>query len=105
MARFTRRLLRLALALAVAAPVALFLLIAAWSVAPPVSTLMLARYATGKRVERTYVPLERIAPALTAAVIMSEDGRFCRHSGVDWDRCRNGTLSAPLAATRADADR
>lgn len=85
MARFTRRLLRLALALAIAAPLALFLLIAAWSVAPPFSTLMLARYATGKPVARTYVPLERIAPALPAAVIMSEDGKFCRHSGVDWD--------------------
>ena len=49
MARFTGRLLRLALALAVAAPVALSLLIAAWTVARRVSTLMLARYATGKR--------------------------------------------------------
>jgi monofunctional biosynthetic peptidoglycan transglycosylase len=50
---------------------------------PPVSTLMLARWATGRKVERTYVPLERIAPSLRLAVIVAEDGRFCGHYGVD----------------------
>jgi monofunctional glycosyltransferase len=84
MARMFGRVLRLGLAVAIAAPVILFALILLWRVAPPVSTLMLGRYVTGKPVERTWVPLERIAPALTAAVIMSEDGQFCRHSGVDW---------------------
>jgi monofunctional biosynthetic peptidoglycan transglycosylase len=50
----------------------------------PVSTLMLARWALGKRVERVYVPLDRIAPVLARSVIASEDGRFCAHHGVDW---------------------
>lgn len=59
-----------------------------WRFAPPVSTLMLARYVTFRSVERTYVPLERISPHLKAAVIMSEDGQFCRHNGVDWASLR-----------------
>ena len=41
-----------------------YLLTPLYRVVDPVSTLMLARWATGKRVERTLVPLERIAPVL-----------------------------------------
>lgn len=49
----------------------------------PVSTLMLWRRMNGDRVERTYVPITRIAPVLPLAVIIAEDGRFCSHHGVD----------------------
>ena len=84
MARLLARIWRLALAIGVAATVALIALTVLWRFAPPVSTLMLARYATGRPVVRDYVPLERIAPALVAAVVMSEDALFCRHRGVDW---------------------
>jgi monofunctional glycosyltransferase len=84
MARFVGSMLRLALAVAIAAPILLLALMLLWRVAPPVSTLMMARYVAGKPVARDYVALERIAPALPAAVLMSEDSRFCRHSGVDW---------------------
>jgi monofunctional biosynthetic peptidoglycan transglycosylase len=49
----------------------------------PVSTLMLWRWATGARVERIVVPLSRIAPSLALAVIVAEDGSFCRNRGVD----------------------
>lgn len=55
---------------------------------PPVSTLMLARWATGRSAERTYVPLEAISPHLPLAVIASEDARFCSHGGVDWNALR-----------------
>ena len=55
-----------------------------WRFQPPVSTLMFARYVTGRPVEREWVPLSRISPALKAGVVMSEDGQFCRHHGVDW---------------------
>jgi monofunctional biosynthetic peptidoglycan transglycosylase len=41
------------------------------------------RALTGQRVERIYVPLERIAPTLPLAVILAEDGRFCAHHGLD----------------------
>ena len=49
----------------------------------PVSTPMLWRWATGKRVVHIAVPLNRIAPALRLAVIVAEDGSFCRNRGVD----------------------
>ena len=63
-------------------------LLVAWRFAPPVSTLMLARYVTGEAVERRFVPLAQIAPTLQSAVIASEDGQFCRHHGVDWGALR-----------------
>jgi monofunctional glycosyltransferase len=63
---------------------ALSLLILAYRFVTPVSTLMAGRWITGKTVERTYVPLNRISPHLAAAVIASEDARFCLHNGVDW---------------------
>lgn len=84
MSRSIRRLLRLALAVVIAALVVLAALMVLWRFAAPVSTLMLARYLAGERVERVYEPLDRISPHLTAAVVMSEDARFCRHHGVDW---------------------
>jgi monofunctional biosynthetic peptidoglycan transglycosylase len=49
----------------------------------PVSTPMLWRWATGARVERIVTPLDRIAPALPLAVIVAEDGGFCRNYGID----------------------
>jgi monofunctional biosynthetic peptidoglycan transglycosylase len=55
-----------------------------YRVIDPVSTLMLARWLTGKRVARTVVPMERIAAVLTRSVIVSEDARFCAHRGIDW---------------------
>jgi monofunctional glycosyltransferase len=63
-------------------------LIVAYRFVTPVSTLMLARMILHEKVERQFVPLERISPNLTAAVIASEDGRFCRHHGVDWGALR-----------------
>jgi monofunctional glycosyltransferase len=61
-----------------------YLLVPLYRVVNPVSTLMFWRWAHGARVERTFVPIERIAPALPVTVIASEDGRFCRHHGIDW---------------------
>ena len=45
---------------------------------------MLARHALLRPVERSWMPLDRLGTALPAAVVMSEDGQFCRHHGVDW---------------------
>lgn len=53
---------------------------------PPVSTLMAFDFVVrGGDVERTWTPFDRIAPTLVASVVMSEDGKFCSHHGVDWD--------------------
>jgi monofunctional biosynthetic peptidoglycan transglycosylase len=50
----------------------------------PVSTLMLKDLVTFSGYDRRWVPLDEIAPILTTSVIMSEDGQFCFHQGVDW---------------------
>lgn len=54
----------------------------------PVSTLMLWRSATGARVARVWVSLDRISPELPRAVIVAEDARFCTHMGVDFQELR-----------------
>ncbi|MBV9243585.1 MAG: monofunctional biosynthetic peptidoglycan transglycosylase [Methylobacteriaceae bacterium] len=64
------------------------LLLVAYRFVPPVSTLMLARWATLRGVDRQWLPLDRISPNLAAAVVTSEDGRFCRDAGVDWGALR-----------------
>ncbi len=54
-----------------------------YRVIDPVSTPMLWRWATGARVERINLPLNRMAPALPLAVIVAEDGTFCHNRGID----------------------
>jgi monofunctional biosynthetic peptidoglycan transglycosylase len=54
-----------------------------YALVEPVSTVMIWRWMTGARVERIYVPLARISPSVTLAVIIAEDGRFCTHYGID----------------------
>lgn len=51
----------------------------------PVSTLMLRDQVTFTPYDRRWKRLEDISPNLVYAVIMSEDGQFCFHNGVDWD--------------------
>jgi len=50
---------------------------------PPGSSYMLGQLLTGTAIDRTWVPLESISRNLVRAVIVSEDGRFCEHSGID----------------------
>src|ERR1700751_2325689 len=50
---------------------------------------MLWRWARGARVERLWVPLEAMSPALLRAVMMAEDARFCEHHGIDWGALRH----------------
>lgn len=49
-----------------------------------VSTLMIGRWVTGRPVDRQWVPLGGVSAHLVDAVLMSEDGQFCAHDGVDW---------------------
>jgi len=49
----------------------------------PVSTLMLKDLATLSGYDRRWVVLDEIAPVLMHSVVMSEDGQFCAHRGVD----------------------
>jgi monofunctional glycosyltransferase len=51
---------------------------------PPFSALMLRDAVKGARVSFIWRDLNRISPNLIAQIIVSEDGRFCKHHGVDW---------------------
>jgi monofunctional glycosyltransferase len=84
-ARLLRRMVQLALGLVLLWAVAVLLLGLIHTIVPPVSTLMLSRWATLRAVDREVVGLDAIAPALPLAVLSSEDSRFCEHAGVDWD--------------------
>jgi monofunctional glycosyltransferase len=79
-----RRILRTVLVV-VAAMVALpILMVPLYSVvSPPMSTLELWQRVSGVEIEKRWVPLDDIAPVLRHAVIMSEDGQFCSHWGID----------------------
>jgi monofunctional biosynthetic peptidoglycan transglycosylase len=81
-----RRLLRL-LAIVVLAIVGLWLgLVVAYRwIDPPGTPLMLLRYPEEGRLDYRFRAIEAISPALSRAVIASEDQRFCLHHGVDWD--------------------
>jgi monofunctional biosynthetic peptidoglycan transglycosylase len=60
----------------------------------PISALMLERRLTGARVERIWIPLEAVPPAVSAAVIAAEDARFCTHHGIDWSEVREALADA-----------
>ncbi|HEX4238148.1 MAG TPA: transglycosylase domain-containing protein, partial [Xanthobacteraceae bacterium] len=78
-----RRLVRNLIILALAVLLIPYAIAPLYRFVDPVSTPMLWRWATGKRVVRIVVPLNRIAPALRLAVIVAEDGSFCRNRGID----------------------
>ena len=54
----------------------------------PVSTLMLRDLVLLRGYERQWVEFDDIAPVLVQSVMMSEDGQFCGHNGVDWTQMR-----------------
>ncbi|MDP1732721.1 MAG: transglycosylase domain-containing protein [Devosia sp.] len=77
------RVLRAALWLVAILVIIPLILTPIYAVVDPVSVPMLERYLTGKRVVRDWRPIEAISDRLKAAVVISEDGQFCRHWGVD----------------------
>lgn len=73
------------LGLILAYALAVFLLAVSYRwVNPPATTLMLSQRLSGTEISQVWTPVERISPNLLQAVILSEDGQFCRHRGVDW---------------------
>jgi monofunctional biosynthetic peptidoglycan transglycosylase len=83
--RGVRRWLRLALRVLLVLILIPVALVPIYAFVAPVSTLMVWERLTGRTVERTWVPLDEIAPSLVQSVLMSEDGKFCSHGGVDWN--------------------
>ncbi len=62
----------------------------------PVSTLMVSDLASLRGYDRRWVALEDISPVLVNSVIMSEDGQFCRHYGIDFGELK-GVVNDALA--------
>lgn len=98
--RAWRRLLRLAVFL-VLLPYLLILLYLI-GVVHPVSTLMLRDLVFLRGYDRQWVEFEDIAPVLVQSVMMSEDGQFCTHAGVDWTQMR-GVVEDALEGSRRAA--
>ncbi len=64
------------------------LLAVGWALAyrwidPPITVPMIRDAIAGQHVERTWVGLDRISPAMPRAVIGAEDSAFCAHHGFD----------------------
>jgi monofunctional biosynthetic peptidoglycan transglycosylase len=79
---------RIAIAIAVIVAIPLVTTLV-YLVVNPVSVPMLERYATGRTVVREWRSIDDISDRLKAAVILSEDGQFCRHWGVDFGALRD----------------
>ncbi len=74
-----------------------YMIIALYWIDPirPVSTLMLADLVMLRGYDRQWVEFDAIAPVLVQSVMMSEDGQFCTHRGVDWTQM-NGVIQDAL---------
>lgn len=66
-----------------------FLLTPIYLFARPVSTLMLWDLVSLQGYSRSWTDIDDISPAMQQAVVMSEDGQFCFHAGVDWDQLKS----------------
>ena len=85
--RYFRKIIRF-----VCAFVAILLLVPAFllilyriEVVHPISTLMIEQAVVGHGAKREWVEIDDVAPVLYQSVLMSEDGKFCAHNGVDWE--------------------
>ena len=79
-----RRLARIATRVAIVIVLIPLVLVPLYLVVSPVSTLMIYTRLFSGPIDRRWVPLDAVAKPLVASVVMSEDGRFCEHVGVDW---------------------
>lgn len=51
---------------------------------PPLTTFMAGHAMAGGKVRHRWIDIRHISRHLPAALIMSEDAKFCSHWGVDW---------------------
>jgi monofunctional biosynthetic peptidoglycan transglycosylase len=92
--RHKPRLLRGAFFAVVAVLLAPYVVTPFYTYGEPVSTVMLWRRLTGQPVERRYVPLSKVSPALALSVLTAEDARFCDHYGIDFTELGNAIADA-----------
>jgi monofunctional biosynthetic peptidoglycan transglycosylase len=65
--------------------VVLLLILTYRFVNPPASALMLQQWITGQSISQKWAAIEDMSPNIVRAVVLSEDGRFCQHSGIDFE--------------------
>jgi len=90
-----RWLRRIAISLGVLAVAFLAQIVVYRFVMPAWTPTMAISHWLGEPVMQRWVPLSAISPQLIRAVIVSEDGRFCAHRGVDF-----GALKEAIAEAR-----
>lgn len=99
-----RRLLGFAAKAVVAFLVLSLLWVLAYRFVPVPVTWPMARDAlAGRHVERQWVRLSRIAPAVPRAAIGAEDARFCEHNGFDFEAMEAAAQRNAKAKARAEA--
>jgi monofunctional biosynthetic peptidoglycan transglycosylase len=94
-----RRILRAGLRLLAVLVLIPGVLVPVYMVVPPISTLMIFTRVTSGPVERDWVSFDEIAKVLVISVMVSEDGQFCAHRGVDWGAL-NEVLEDPDGPSR-----
>jgi monofunctional biosynthetic peptidoglycan transglycosylase len=52
---------------------------------PPITATMIGDVVAGRGADRQWMSLDEIDRDMVRAVIGGEDGKFCAHSGYDWD--------------------
>lgn len=74
-------------------------LVPVYMIIPPISTLMIWTSITSGPIERDWVSFDAVAKVLVVSVMVSEDGQFCAHHGVDWGAL-NEVLDDPDGPSR-----
>jgi monofunctional biosynthetic peptidoglycan transglycosylase len=67
---------------------------------PPFSSLIAVQWLGGTEIHQDWVPLESISPNLIHAVVVSEDGRFCEHWGIDFVEIAEALRRTPIGPPR-----
>ena len=78
-----------------------YLLVPLYRVVNPVSTLMLWRWATGRPVERSFVPIERMAPALRSRSSPPRTAASAATAASTGRRSASGSTKSTTSARRA----
>lgn len=83
MKRRFRRLIKLLAIIVLLVGLVPVVLVPVYTLVNPVSVPMLVRYVSAQNVTRIWRPIDDISDRLKASVVMSEDGQFCQHWGID----------------------
>ena len=79
---------------------ALFIITVLWVVAyrfvpvPGTPLMLIRKISDGTAINHTWVPLERISPDMSVAVVAAEDAHFMEHDGFDWEQIEQAYTDA-----------